>query len=163
MRQRAVGWLLFAMLAANAHAQRVITTITGTDWVLTGDGVPAVNAPLGAPSWIVTDNGGNPVFVDSLNCVVARIGATGTLSVLAGNGFCGFNTGQGGPATSAALNATSMARTSIVSAPVAYAGLVSGLVGLYQVNLSVPSGVPAIPFRLSLACPAKPALRRVWR
>lgn len=115
MRRRTIRWLLLAMLAADAHAQGVITTIAGSDWVFNGDGMPAANAPLGAPSWIVTDNAGNPVFVDSLNCVVARIGATGTLSVLAGNGFCGFNTGQGGPATSAALNTTStIAPTSIV-------------------------------------------------
>src|SRR5215471_13149320 len=84
-------------------AQGVITTFAGTDWVFPGDGKPAIDAPLGSLGGITVDPGGNPVFVDKDNCIVARINPDATLSVIAGNGFC-FDSGENGPATSAGLS-----------------------------------------------------------
>src|SRR5690348_14672208 len=84
-------------------AQGVITTIAGADWVFPGDGKPAMNAPLGHLSGIAVDPQGNPVIVDPDNCMVFRIQPDGILRTIAGNGMCFGDTGEGGPAISAAL------------------------------------------------------------
>lgn len=96
--------------AAIAHAQGVITTYAGTDWVFTGNGKPAVNAPLGSVTSITLDAAGNPVFVDLDNCMIDRLNADGTLTVLAGTGCIVFSnqtgsTGDGAPAIRASLRA----------------------------------------------------------
>jgi DNA-binding beta-propeller fold protein YncE len=99
-------WLLLFVFCGAAAAQGVMTTYVGTDWVFPGDGLPALNAPLG-PLWGITlDPDGNPVLVDHNNCIVAKIRPDATLSVIAGNGFCGLTfllSGDGGPATSAKI------------------------------------------------------------
>lgn len=112
------AWLLLFLFCGAAAAQGVMTTYVGTDWIFSGDGAPARNAPLGVLSGVTIAPDGNPVLVDTSNCIVAKILPNGTLSVLAGNGFCGrsrspsflagdrgpdFLDGDGGPATRAAL------------------------------------------------------------
>ena len=97
-----VPWLITAM--GSAYAQGIITTVAGADWVFTGNGKPALNAPLGNVSGITVDpSDGNPVVVDPQSCIVAKIKA-GILSVIAGNGFCSISSGDGGPATGASLH-----------------------------------------------------------
>lgn len=89
-----------------ALAQGVLTTFAGNDWVFPGDGRPAVNAPLGRVYGVTIDRVGNPILVDTDNCLVARVEKTGLLTVIAGNGFCGLTfaiSGNGGPATAAGV------------------------------------------------------------
>src|SRR5436190_1581470 len=106
------------LLCGSVFAQGVMTTYIGTDWAFSGDGAPARNAPLGVVTGVTIAPDGNPVLVDTSNCIVAKILPDGTLIVLAGNGFCGrsqsfdflagyrgpdFLAGDGGLATRAAL------------------------------------------------------------
>jgi uncharacterized protein (TIGR03437 family) len=89
--------------ASLAYSQRVITTIAGTDSSFSGDGKPALEAPLGNLSGLAIDRDGNIFAVDPDNHLVVQVDGNGTLHVLAGNGIGGFS-GDGGPATSASLS-----------------------------------------------------------
>ena len=82
-----------------------LTVVAGTARPgCTGDGGPAVNAQLKQPEGIGFDSHGNLYFADSLCNVVRRIDLTGNIRTFAGTGFAGVS-GDGGPATSAGLNA----------------------------------------------------------
>jgi len=97
-----LGLLTFLLLTPCLQGQNPITTVAGTEYVFAGDGKPALNAPLGALGDVTLDSNGNPVVVDPGNCIVFRLNADGTVTVLAGNGLCGYS-GDGGPATAARL------------------------------------------------------------
>jgi uncharacterized protein (TIGR03437 family) len=95
------------LLAASAHAQRVITTIAGADWLFPGDGRPAINAPLSGALYgldVTTDNKGNYFIADGDNFMVMRVGPDGIVNVVAGNGI-NFSCGDGGLAINACLAA----------------------------------------------------------
>jgi trimeric autotransporter adhesin len=107
MKNCVIGGLFLALiLAGNAWPQGVITTFAGADWVFTGNGQPAVNAPLGNISGVAIDRAGNPVIADTGNFLAERINPDGTLSVIAGNGFYFIDehTGDGGPAVNSNLD-----------------------------------------------------------
>ncbi len=93
------------LLAAALPAQNVITTIAGIDPSFSGNGQPALNVPIGYVNGVATDRAGNVYFTDPLEHLVLRVSASGTLMVVAGNGIAGYS-GDGGPATSAAIAAT---------------------------------------------------------
>src|SRR5450755_3333878 len=98
------GYLL--LCCAALHAQGVITTFAGTDWVFPGNGKPALNAPLGTINGLTFDPAGNLVIADYDNCIVARVGPDGILTVLAGNGTCiasNVISGDGALATNASI------------------------------------------------------------
>jgi len=81
-----------------------ITTIAGTGTAgYGGDGGPALSALLNYPGGITVDAAGNLYFNDDLNYRTREISASGTITTVAGSGVQGFF-GDGGPATSAALN-----------------------------------------------------------
>lgn len=82
---------------------QVITTVAGTIFTFPSSPLPAINAPLGQVTGVASDGRGNIYAADTLNNLVVRISADGILTVVAGNGTAGFS-GDGGPATSAALN-----------------------------------------------------------
>ncbi len=72
----------------------------------TGDGGTAINAQLNTPSGLAIDNSGNLYIADTGNNVIRMVAASGTISTFAGNtNFGASYSGDGGPATSAALNA----------------------------------------------------------
>ena len=97
----------FATLCGVASGQQYITsTIAGT--VATsgyaGDGSAAFGAQISNPLCIALDSKGNYYIADSKNFVVRMVSAsTGVISTVAGTGTEGY-TGDGGPATSAALS-----------------------------------------------------------
>ena len=96
--------LSLGLLCGSLTGQNIITTYAGTDWVFNGDGKPALSVRFKNPVAITVDPNGNPVVADSAFGIVARLNPDGTLSVLAGNGFSGADSGDNGPATSASLS-----------------------------------------------------------
>jgi uncharacterized protein (TIGR03437 family) len=107
MKPCAISGLLVALLGAgNAWPQGgVITTFAGGPFIFTGNGQPAVNAPLGFVNGVTLDPTGNSVIADQYNDLAERINPGGALSVIAGNGlYIGLHTGDGGLAVNAALN-----------------------------------------------------------
>lgn len=82
-----------------------ITTAVGTGARgFAGDGGPATAALLNGPFDVAFDAPGNLYFSDTFNHRIRRVdAATGTISTIAGNGEAGYS-GDGGPATEAALN-----------------------------------------------------------
>jgi sugar lactone lactonase YvrE len=69
-----------------------------------GDGGQATGAGLNEPLGMAADAAGNLFFADTGNNVVRKITPEGLITTVAGNGTCCFS-GDGGPATSAQLNA----------------------------------------------------------
>ena len=82
-----------------------ISTIAGTgERGFEGDGGLAIEAKLGSPRGIVLDGSGNLFITESTNHRIRRLDAeTGVITTVAGTGE-GTYSGDGGPATSAALN-----------------------------------------------------------
>ena len=93
---------ILAGFLASPVAGQVITTFAGTDWIFPLSPLPAVNAPLAGPTAVAADKIGNVYVADAVNCIVARIAVSGTLTVVAGNGICGYG-GDGGQAVHAQL------------------------------------------------------------
>jgi len=85
----------------------VITTFAGNGTaVFAGDGGPASNASLSAPSDIILDALGNLYIADTNNNRVRKVDTNGVITTFAGNGTAAF-AGDGGPASSASLSAPS--------------------------------------------------------
>ncbi len=99
------GLFVPLFLAGNAWPQGgVITTFAGGPFLFTGNGRPAVDAPLGSIYGFTLDPSENVVIADYGNCLIERVNPDGTLSVIAGNGVTlDVHTGDGGPALNAAL------------------------------------------------------------
>jgi trimeric autotransporter adhesin len=79
-----------------------ISTVAGSMSAASGDG-PALNAQLSAPNAVAVDGAGNVFVADYNNNRVRKITKDGVISVVAGNGTSGSFSGDGGPATSAAI------------------------------------------------------------
>ena len=94
----AAVWALLLPLAA----QRIITTVAGTDVLFPSGPQSARQAPLGEVFGISAAPDGSLYFCDRQNHVVVRMTLDGMLQVVAGNGLRGLS-GDGGPATSASL------------------------------------------------------------
>src|ERR1017187_1625145 len=82
-----------------------ITTVAGNGTQgSSGDGGPATSAQFNEIESLAADGAGNLYLVDASGSNrVRRVSASGIISTVAGNGTAGFS-GDGGPATSAALN-----------------------------------------------------------
>lgn len=81
----------------------IITTVAGgQSHGCSGDGGLATNAQLGFPKGVAVDTTGHFYFSDPSCYVVRMVDPNGIITTVAGNGSYG-NSGDGGPATSAAL------------------------------------------------------------
>ncbi len=104
----AIGNLYIAVLT-NSTIRRVdpsgtITTIAGVGrWGFSGDGGPAAQAHLSAPSDVAVDAAGNLFIVDRGNERIRKVDTSGTITTIAGTGERGFS-GDGGPAVEAQLD-----------------------------------------------------------
>lgn len=82
-----------------------IATLAGSAVGL-GDGGPATQAQLFAPSGQAVDAAGNLFIADTNNHRVRKVSPAGTVTTVAGTGSAGYG-GDGGPATQAPLNSPS--------------------------------------------------------
>jgi len=86
------------------NAAGIITTFAGNGrYAYAGDGGRATKAALNQPSGVAVDSGGNLYIADTLNSVVRKVNAGGDIATVAGDGTSAYS-GDGGPATRAALN-----------------------------------------------------------
>ena len=85
-------------------ASGVISTVAGSGkWGgYGGDGGPALQARLFAPSGVAADGAGNLYIADSWNHRIRKVDAAGNISTVAGSGRDGYS-GDGGPALRAQL------------------------------------------------------------
>ncbi|MBI2346731.1 MAG: thrombospondin type 3 repeat-containing protein, partial [Deltaproteobacteria bacterium] len=84
-------------------AQGIITTIAGNgDYGFGGDDVPGTETPLASPSGISVATTGELYIADIGNQRVRKVGTDGLITTVAGTGEPFFS-GDGGPATAAAL------------------------------------------------------------
>ncbi len=83
----------------------IITTVAGRGLAeFGGDGGPATQVGLNSPSAVAVDDSGNLFIADSGNNRVREVHVgSGVIATVAGNGQIG-HTGDGGPATRAALS-----------------------------------------------------------
>ncbi len=105
MRIRFAGCLAaLAIAAAPLSGQGIISTIAGSrNCTTTADGGPAISTCLGQPAQLAMDKQGNLYFWMGNSSIQKVNLATGIISTVAGGKY-GY-TGDGGPATSAALGA----------------------------------------------------------
>jgi sugar lactone lactonase YvrE len=88
-------------------AAGVINTVAGNGiFGFSGDGGPATSARLGSPPGVAVDSEGNLYIADQFNHCIRKVTPAAVISTVVGNGSAGFS-GDGGPATSAKLNAPS--------------------------------------------------------
>jgi uncharacterized protein (TIGR03437 family) len=81
----------------------IISTVAGNGTAgFSGDGKAAVNAQLSRPYAVAVDAAGNLYIADYYNKRIRRVDTNGIITTIAGNGHFG-DSGDGGPATSAAL------------------------------------------------------------
>jgi hypothetical protein len=101
--------MLMLCAAAAAGSAGDINTVAGTGTPGgVGDGGPAAVAELQTPTNVSATPDGGYLIVDQGNSKVRRVAPDGTITTVAGNGTAGFS-GDGGPATSAQLNAPNAA------------------------------------------------------
>ena len=108
---------LFIVDSANnrirkVSADGVITTVAGNGpscgplsscGSFSGDGGPATSASLYQPAAVAVDASGNLFIADTYNYRIRRVSTNGIITTIAGTGSKGVS-GDGGPATSAALS-----------------------------------------------------------
>jgi YD repeat-containing protein len=82
----------------------IITTVAGNGTQgYSGDGGPATAAQFNYPHGLAVGPDGSLYIADTDNNRIRRVGPDGIITTVAGNGTAGYS-GDGGPATSAALN-----------------------------------------------------------
>ena len=87
-------------------ASGTITTVAGTGTAgFSGDGGPATSAQLNAPYGVAVDGSGNLYIADCWQPRVRKVDASGTITTVAGQRAPPGFSGDGGPATSAELDA----------------------------------------------------------
>ena len=91
-------------LIRKVAANGIITTLAGNGTQgYSGDGGAATSAELGAPEGVALDASGNLFIADTSNNRVRKVGASGIITTVAGNGTNGYS-GDGGVATHAQLS-----------------------------------------------------------
>ncbi|MBE2289155.1 MAG: T9SS type A sorting domain-containing protein [Chitinophagaceae bacterium] len=93
----------FYVLCHLAVTAQVIVTVAGIGVDgYSGDGGPATNAKMSAPSSLVFDKNGNFYFTEDGNATIRKVAPSGLISRFAGNRTSGYS-GDGGPAVAALI------------------------------------------------------------
>lgn len=96
-------WGIAEYLITSVPSRFTYTVAGNLTWGYSGDGGPAPAARFSNPNAAVADSAGNVYIADSGNNVIRKVDAkTGIITTIAGNGQAA-NSGDGGPAISAAL------------------------------------------------------------
>ena len=106
--RRKLSSILGALILSGirASSQGIITTVAGNGVAgFGGDGGLATSANLNFPTSVSVDQNGNLYIADMCNHRVRKVSPDGIITTVAGIGERGFS-GDGGPATNAALNLT---------------------------------------------------------
>ncbi len=90
---------LFLLAPEALLAQYAISTVAGGG----PNNLTALNASIGYPASVAFDTAGDTYIADAYSSQIFKVDTTGNLTIVAGNGTAGYS-GDGGPATSAALN-----------------------------------------------------------
>jgi sugar lactone lactonase YvrE len=99
------GPLAYEWLFNGTDLPNIITTIAGNGSTgYSGDGGPATNAAFNQASSMAVDAYGDLFTGDTFNNRIRKVDINGIVTTVAGNGSTGYS-GDGGPATNAALNA----------------------------------------------------------
>ena len=101
------GGILYIADSVNTRVRMVgldgkILNFAGSTYGFAGDGGPATQAQMRAPKGLARGSDGTVYIADSNFSRIRAVGVDGNISTFAGNGDYGFS-GDGGPATSAAL------------------------------------------------------------
>jgi len=123
----------------------IITTVAGNGTQgISGDGGPARSAQLNGPIGVTVDGAGNLFTLDAGNGPqgrVRKVSPNGIITTVAGNGTGGFS-GDGGPATSAALGGFAECNRACGGVAVDGAGnLFIADVGNFRIRKVSPSGI----------------------
>jgi uncharacterized protein (TIGR03437 family) len=90
-------------LVLKVNASGTLNTVAGNGSSgYSGDGGPATSAALYGPYGVAVDGAGNLFIADTRNERIRKVNTAGIITTVAGNGTYGYS-GDGGPATSAAL------------------------------------------------------------
>jgi sugar lactone lactonase YvrE len=93
----------FTVITGNViNSSSAIVAGNGTP-SLSGDGGQAAQAQLGNPYAVAVDSMSDLFIADNQNAVIRKVGPTGIITTVAGNGVAGYS-GDGGSATAAELN-----------------------------------------------------------
>ena len=96
--------MAFGLAALPCLAQGTISTVAGSaNCCNSADGLQATSAWLASAAGIVFDRHGNLYIVQASTSKIRKVSPSGILTTVAGNGTLGYS-GDGGPATSAALS-----------------------------------------------------------
>src|ERR1035438_7128593 len=95
--------LLMATAGSYAQQPGTITTLAGNGMQpYAGDNGPATQASFSEPIGVAVDAAGNVYILDDMDSRVRKVSTAGIVTTVAGNGR-NATSGDGGPATSAAL------------------------------------------------------------
>ncbi len=98
-RFAAVAIFVIGLIAPAVWAQNTVQTIAGGG----PNNLPALKSSLGTPAAVAIDGAGNVYVADLFSERILRVDTTGNVTLVAGNGARGGNTGDDGPAISADL------------------------------------------------------------
>ena len=102
LKRLAITTLAALFAQSLCTAQNITTVAGGGDSNLTGDGGPATQGSLAEPTSVAFDSLGNLYIADYQGNRIRKVDTKGIITTVAGNGVSD-STGDGGPATSAAI------------------------------------------------------------
>ena len=102
----ALSWICITAIPCWAQSFAISTIAGNGGNGCAEDAGAAINAHITSPAGIAVDSSGNFYIADAANLRIRKVSANGIITTVAGNGIAAYS-GDGGPATSAAIQITS--------------------------------------------------------